>query len=172
MDAFLDALPADARILDLMCGNGRHLRGVGLDWSEPLLRAARGRGPVVRGDATRLPFRNGIFDACVYVAGLHGLPKPSQRAASLRELRRVLAPDGVAQVTVWSRDAPRFAGGAADVVVPWRRDGHDVERTYHLYTAESLHTACIAAGFDASIEPVQIAAAAPDNLVATLRPRD
>ena len=157
-----------------MCGNGRHLRPgmVGLDWSRPLVAAA---GPAAAmGDATRLPFPDACFDAAICVAGLHGLPDPAGRAASLREMHRVLRPGGGAQVTVWSRDAPRFQGtagdGPVDVVVPWRRDGHDVPRTYHLYTTGSLRAACEAAGFHVlAVQGVAIASDEADNLVATLR---
>jgi SAM-dependent methyltransferase len=65
--------PAD-RVLDLCCGNGRHLahllqytpRAVGLDYSTDLLRLARANcGPevrLVRGDMRALPFA-GPFDA-------------------------------------------------------------------------------------------------------------
>lgn len=162
VEAFLDGLPAGARVLDLMCGNGRHTaaarsRGldvVALDWSRPLVRIAHGRyGGGVAGDATRLPFRDASFDACIYVAGLHGIPSAEGRATSLRELHRVLRPEGTAQVTVWSREAPRFRaegtpGEPVDVVIPWRSDGHDVARTYHLYTRTALVAEVQAAGFD------------------------
>lgn len=179
VERFLHRRPKDDRILDLMCGNGRHMKTarrdvVGLDFSRPLARAAASHGAAVAGDATRLPFIDQAFDACIYVAGLHGIPDPEGRAASLRELHRVLRPGGEAQVTVWSRDAPRFEkqrllAGPADVVVPWRRDGMDEPRTYHLYTEASLRAACESAGFTVlSIDAVDLAEEA-DNLVAWLR---
>lgn len=168
VDAFLDGLPTGARVLDVMCGNGRHLRAgmVGLDWSQGLVRRAGG----VQGDATRLPFVDGAFDGAIYVAGLHGIPDRAGRLASLRELRRVV--HGPVQVTVWSRHAPRFAEATeADVIVPWRRDGHDVARTYHLYDEASLEADCRAAGWPhVDISDVTLAADRPDNLVARLRP--
>jgi SAM-dependent methyltransferase len=96
------------------------------------------------------------------------------RCACLRELRRVLRPGGVAQVTVWSRDAPRFRGQGApgqaiDLVVPWKADGHQESRAYHLYTAATLRNDLETAGFAvAALDAVAIAAAAADNLVALL----
>src|SRR5688572_28115203 len=101
--AFLDALPRRSRVLDLMCGNGRHAKAaaalghqvVALDWSAPLL--ARSAGDRVLADAVALPLRDASVDACVFAAGLHGLPSAEGRAACLRELRRVLRPGGVAQ---------------------------------------------------------------------------
>jgi ubiquinone/menaquinone biosynthesis C-methylase UbiE len=179
--AFLESLPPASRVLDLMCGNGRHARVaaeaahhvVALDWSLPLVR--RAHGDRVLADATRLPLRDATFDACVFVAGLHGLPDPSQRAACLAELCRVLRAGGMAQVTVWARDAPRFrqAAGPADqpldVEVPWRAAGHEAVRTYHLYTAASLRADLEAAGFVVErVAAVAIAAEEADNLVATV----
>ncbi len=63
--------PGD-RLLDVGCGPGRHslalrergIEVVGLDISLDFLRAA-GRGRWVRGDARRLPFARGSFDAAI-----------------------------------------------------------------------------------------------------------
>lgn len=180
---FLQGLPKGSRVLDLMAGNGRHARSivdaghraVAVDWSQPLCAILRGKvagADVVLGDATALPLADASMDACVYVAGLHGIPSPQGRDASLRELRRVLKPGGQAQLTVWSRDAPKFAGlppGIVDVDVPWKGDGHQQVRTYHLYGTASLRAACESAGWRVeSIEPVDVAAPR-DNLVALIR---
>jgi tRNA (uracil-5-)-methyltransferase TRM9 len=184
--AFLGDLPRGSRVLDLMAGNGRHAKAaqaaghsvVCLDWSRQLV--TRAAGDRVLGDAVRLPFRAGTFDACAFVAGLHGLPTAEDRLACLRDLHRVLRPDGVAQVTVWSRDAPRFRdleprGQAIDVEVPWKADGHAARRTYHLHTPETLRAEAHAAGFTvARVEAVAVAprtapGGGPDNLVALLR---
>ncbi|HJQ92723.1 MAG TPA: class I SAM-dependent methyltransferase, partial [Candidatus Thermoplasmatota archaeon] len=122
----------------------------------------------------RLPLRTGSFDACVFVAGLHGLPTAGERAACLGELHSVLRPGGKAQVTVWSRDAPRFrrsgeAGQPLDVEVPWRAGGLDEARHYHLYTAAALRAELEAAGFVVDrVDAVAIAAPEPDNLVAAV----
>jgi len=178
--AFLESLPPAQCVLDLMCGNGRHAKVaaeaahhvLALDWSLPLLR--RAHGDRVLGDAVRLPLRDAGFDAAVFVAGLHGLPSAAARLACLRELRRVLLPGGAAQVTVWSRDAPRFRGLGApgeplDAEVPWKAGGLRESRSYHLYTAEALRGELEAAGFlVARVGAVAIAAPEPDNLVATV----
>lgn len=186
VEAFLATLPAGSRVLDLMAGNGRHTASIleaghvamWLDWSRPAARIAARRYPqasVAVGDATALPLLDSSFDAAILVAGLHSLPTAAGRSACLRELWRVLRPGGLAQVTVWSRDAPRFrgegqAGEAIDVVIPWRSHGHDEERHYHLYTPQALRTEAEAAGFVVADEAaVAIVSAEPDNLVATVR---
>jgi SAM-dependent methyltransferase len=96
------------RLLEVGVGTGRvslplHRRGrdlVGLDLSGPMLdryrakAAAAGLPPPVllRGDATRLPFRDARFDAVLEVHVLHLVP---DWRLALAEARRVLAPGGV-----------------------------------------------------------------------------
>ncbi len=183
VEAYLQG--ASGRILDLMAGNGRHtvlgerlgLEMVWSDWSRPMAAAMRGRirGPIVVSDATNLPFRDAVFDGCAYTAGWHGLPTPEGRHASLRELRRVLKPHAEAQITVWSRQAPRFRDrgdpGPMDVELPWRSGGHAEMRTYHLATPESFEADLEAAGLRVlHLEEVAIVSRSPDNLVALVAP--
>jgi hypothetical protein len=70
---------------------------IAVDLSLDMLRAGRGRpGPPVRavaGDMESLPFRTGTFDKAVCFSALHHVPDMSR---AVREIARVLAPDGVA----------------------------------------------------------------------------
>ncbi len=182
---YIDALPPGQQVLDLMAGNGRHAAYAEAqghattwsDWSRPAAKIAKARlrGHVVVSDATRLPFADQAFDAVVYIAGLHGIPEPEARQASLEELFRCLKPGGSALITVWSREAPRFKdqgepGEPLDVVVPWRSAGHNEERTYHLYTEASLRGDLQAAGFAVDrLEGVAVAAQEADNWAAIVR---
>ena len=98
------ATPAD-RVLDVATGTGlvaRALRRrygcrvVGLDQSEQMLSRARPLvGPVyeqvVRGEAERLPFADGEFDALTFTYLLRYVDDP---AATMRELARVVRPGG------------------------------------------------------------------------------
>lgn len=96
---------APGRVLDLACGDGRHLdplrtagfRAVGLDLSHLLLRRARRRGrfPVVRADMRVLPFRNGTFDAVVsFFTSFGYFATEREDAEVLRGMRRVLRSGG------------------------------------------------------------------------------
>jgi SAM-dependent methyltransferase len=90
-------------VLELGCGTGEYtalLAGSGatvaaLDLSTELIEVARQRClplgvQFLRGDAERLPFPDGRFDAVVGNAVLHHL----RLEAALREIRRVLRPGG------------------------------------------------------------------------------
>jgi SAM-dependent methyltransferase len=97
-------------VLDVACGPGNFSREfaravgsdglvVGIDASRTMLTRGvdelRASGAdnlaLVRGDATRLPFRDGSFDAACCFAALHLFPEPF---AALDEMRRVLSPGG------------------------------------------------------------------------------
>ncbi|MFC7614579.1 class I SAM-dependent methyltransferase [Actinokineospora soli] len=90
-----------AVLVDIGCGAGLlapHLRGkgyrhVGVDLSASALRQAREHGvAAVRGDALRLPLRDGCADV---VAAGEILEHVTDLAAAVREIGRVLAPGGL-----------------------------------------------------------------------------
>jgi SAM-dependent methyltransferase len=63
--------------------------------------------PVVRADATTIPFQDNVFDAVVAINVLDHLPDPR---AALRAVHRVLRPGGVLIVGAISRyDSPELA---------------------------------------------------------------
>ena len=89
-------------VLDLACGAGAMIERlekegrtvIGLDRSESELAAAaeRGRGPLVLGHASYLPFADSSFDAVVTSLGIGVV---ADRARFLSEAARVLRPGGV-----------------------------------------------------------------------------
>lgn len=104
----------NARVLDVGCGTGHflhqlrqqhpHVHAVGVDVTHPMLRVAAKRQPplfVLQSAAEALPVRDRSFDAVVSTSALHYLPHP---ASMLREMRRVLVPDGTVVITDWCAD--------------------------------------------------------------------
>ena len=104
---FARPLVQHRRMLDVACGTGYGLAllagvarvVVGADADFEALRTARALGaaapggaPVVRADACRLPFPGGLWDV---VTSFETIEHLRDRAGFVREVRRVLAPDGV-----------------------------------------------------------------------------
>nr|MBA2601069.1 methyltransferase domain-containing protein [Actinomycetota bacterium] len=98
-----------ARVLEAGCGSGRVLaflrelgcRAVGLDFAVEALSEARrrlGAPPMVAGDVTRLPFRDGSFD-CVVSLGVVEHFEEGPRSA-LQEHRRVMGNGGLLLLSV------------------------------------------------------------------------
>ena len=92
-------IPPGSRVLDVATGTGlvarelarRGCEVVGLDQSEAMLRNGRGPSRRVQGQAERLPFPDGTFDAVTFTYLLRYVDDP---AATMRELARVVRPGG------------------------------------------------------------------------------
>jgi demethylmenaquinone methyltransferase / 2-methoxy-6-polyprenyl-1,4-benzoquinol methylase len=107
-------LKAGGSALDVACGTGRltallakiagdGARVVGLDFSPQMLEVARRDVPgieFIEGDASKLPFDDGTFDASTIAFGLRNLADP---IGGLREMLRVVKPGGRAVVLEFVR---------------------------------------------------------------------
>ncbi|HEC76616.1 MAG TPA: class I SAM-dependent methyltransferase [Thermoplasmatales archaeon] len=151
--------------IDIGCGNGRHLIymaerceiAVGLDFSMKMIEVAKRKIEemdnvvLVCGDACALPFRENFFDFAVFVASLHNIKGRENRIKALRELRRVLKKKGRAIISVWAKWQDKWKGyflknffyflygrEHGDIYIPWKKDGLNVKRFYHLYSVREF----------------------------------
>jgi demethylmenaquinone methyltransferase/2-methoxy-6-polyprenyl-1,4-benzoquinol methylase len=110
----VDARPGQ-RILDLAAGTGTstqpfHAAGaetVSCDFSLGMLQVGKRRLPhltFAAGDATKLPFRDGVFDAVTISFGLRNV---QDTEGALREMHRVTKPGG--RIVVCEFSQPTFA---------------------------------------------------------------
>lgn len=132
--AMLEPQPGDY-VLDVGCGTGnftraiaRRLRSgeglaVGLDLSAPMVQRAEQlrrselltTARYVRGDAHRLPFVDGVFDAVHCAASLQLMPEPER---ALREMERVLKPGGRLVLATFIRSPRKWLRRVQDAMTP------------------------------------------------------
>jgi len=159
------------RAIDIGCGNGRHLfplaekaeLAVGLDFSIEMLKICKEKLRnicnvlLVCGNACRLPFKDNSFDYAIFIAALHNIRGRGNRIKALVELKRILKPNGTALISVWAKWQDKwrwyfikklfsFKGEHGDIYIPWKKDGINVERFYHLYSKKEFKKDLIKAG--------------------------
>jgi demethylmenaquinone methyltransferase / 2-methoxy-6-polyprenyl-1,4-benzoquinol methylase len=150
-------LRPEARVLDICCGTGdlvlalakvatQGRRVVGSDFCHPMLVAAhakiaRRRAPAVlfESDALTLPLRDGSLDLLTVAFGFRNL---ANYEAGLVEMRRVLAPGGMAAILEFSQP-PNAVFGAfynfyARRILPWIGGLISGSRGAYTYLPESV----------------------------------
>ncbi len=143
-------LPAE-RLLDVACGTGRLLELiakrpnvselVGIDKVPAMLDVARQRlgqrATLLECDAVQLPFGDESFQLITSTSALHYFEDAD---AILREMRRVISPDGNLVITDWCRDF--FSMSMLNCVLPWTHHAH-----VHTYSSIELQQCLAHAGF-------------------------
>jgi SAM-dependent methyltransferase len=108
VDDLAGALPSDATVLDVGCGDGARtlanlpVGSVGVDLSRQGLELAAETVPddrLVQGDLTVLPFSEGSFDAVTAYHAVFHVPREDHPRA-YREFVRVLGPGGTLLMTL------------------------------------------------------------------------
>jgi tRNA (uracil-5-)-methyltransferase TRM9 len=192
---FIASLAPDCIIADIGCGNGRHLMKciekfqicIGFDISEKLLRITKNKInncqndiSLIQGNLVYLPFKDDSFNAILYIAALHNIKQREYRISSLKEVNRVLKPNGKALLSVWSRQQDRFRdflgkkhdslSEKGDILVSWKKDNLNVSRFYHLYTKQEIAEDIVSAGLQIiSIDEQQLSFGKnPDNYIAVV----
>jgi len=92
--------------LDIGCGTGEHLHliknGSGLDISYNMLKEARKKSnlPLIQGDIEKLPIKGESFDSVICIFTILNL---CDFRAAIKEMKRILKPNGIAIVSVAAR---------------------------------------------------------------------
>ncbi|KUL01676.1 MAG: Methyltransferase, putative [Methanomicrobiales archaeon 53_19] len=114
----LPDLPQGSRVLDLGCGNGKHLHAmeakgwtvVGIDIAGEAIRLCQRIHPLIIGDACVLPFKDASFHAIIGIHILGHLPG-QVRPLLINEAFRALKDGGRFHCTVFSRGDMRCGKG-------------------------------------------------------------
>lgn len=169
---FFEKYVADnEKVLDSGCGNGRlyelfkekTISYYGVDFSEELIKIARKHYPQFKfqvADALNLPFSANFFDKVFSIAVLHHIPSKELRLKYLKEIKRVLRPEGILILTVWNLGSFRkfiiilkyivlkIIGKTkldfGDTFVSW---GKQISRYLHCFSKKELKKLSEEAGF-------------------------
>ncbi|KYK23885.1 ubiquinone/menaquinone biosynthesis protein [Thermoplasmatales archaeon SG8-52-4] len=173
---FINSIPIKSVVADIGCGNGRHLipcakrckKVIGLDVSDELLKIVNKKindkkldnVSLIHSDAVNIPLKKNSINQVLYIATLHNISKRYRRIKSLKEINRILTPEGYAFVSVWSRWQDKFRQHFmrnyrnipekkefGDTNIYWKQHGLNVSRYYHLYSMRELRQDLISAGF-------------------------
>jgi ubiquinone/menaquinone biosynthesis C-methylase UbiE len=135
---FLARLEAGAKVLDIGCGDGKHmawmeshgLHVTGIDISTGMLAQARTivRGELLKMDMCHLTFPPASFAGIWCSASLLHLPK-AQAPDALRQMHRILTPEGTL-----------FLGLQEGEGEGWQVTRFGVERFFARYTSEEVET--------------------------------
>lgn len=118
----------EMRILDVGCGTGEHLHlcrkegssVFGIDMSPAMLRVAHKKlgedGHVCLGDGSRMPYADESFDLVTSTLALHEM-NPEMRSGVVREMKRVLKPEGKALLIDFHPGPVRGIGGRFNACV-------------------------------------------------------
>jgi tRNA (uracil-5-)-methyltransferase TRM9 len=150
------------RLLNIGCAHGPDFlpfnQGFelhGIDFSTEMLKLAQKYSrkykftlSLVNADVRHLPYADESFDWAIAVATYHHIEDKEDRLKALRELRRVLRPDGEAFITVWNRWQPRFWFRHKNLLVPWHTRDQTLYRYYHLFAYGELERLVKNAGFE------------------------
>jgi SAM-dependent methyltransferase len=154
----LDPRPR-SRLLDVGCGTGALLRQIstrwpavqlyGIDPSGGMLRQAhqtlRDRARLIQGEVTALPFAGHSFSVVVSTSTLRYWP---DAGAGMREIARVLEPEGQLLLLDWCGDAFRHRLLGRWLALTGRVGGH-------IHRREELKGLLSASGFSAHVECIK-----------------
>lgn len=156
VERFVLAYCLEGTIYDIGCGNGRNsliLRGktpkhdskfICVDNSKALLDICRQKGlDTIESSITELDICESKADNILCIAVLHHLVSRERQLKALKELHRILKPNGKILLSVWSIRQPKkikrtFHYG--ENIVKWNKFGEVLERFYYIFKKNELES--------------------------------
>ena len=148
VEDFLNKLKSNSLVLDLGCGNGRNMnheniKFIGVDNCENFVRICNQKGlDVINCNMTKVNLENEKVDGIICVAVFHHLSTPEHRVEALREMKRLIKPNGRILLSVWAKEQPtktrRTFAKHGDNIVEWNKFGEKYERYYYIFERNEI----------------------------------
>jgi ubiquinone/menaquinone biosynthesis C-methylase UbiE len=150
IEEFINSFPINSKILDIGCGNGRNMKNknydfYGVDNCEKFIEMSKKITPnIYLSDMTNLPFPDNYFDGIISIASFHHLSDIIRRTECLKEMHRVLKPNGKILLSIWSINQShnkklKFEYGTN--MVPWKDIKGNIvgNRYYYIFQIDEIN---------------------------------
>lgn len=150
--SFMNRLPPHSLVLEVGCGNGKNLSLSkrsdlllsGCDLTQKFCHMTNSKGfdcPQVNNLC--LPYRDSSFDYLLSIAVIHHLSSSQRRLECIREMIRVLKPNGELLLQVWAKEQPTTSRRQfidQDNLVSWQNPSKTktAKRFYHVFEKDEL----------------------------------
>lgn len=144
---FIDSIQHSSYCIDIGCGNGKNIyrndiNMIGIDACKKFVDICNERGiHAFKMDCCELSYDDNVFDAAVSIAVFHHLTTHERRIRALSEMIRVLKPNGLAMISLWSlenQDKHSFVKG--DNMVSWKHSKSNLlfDRYYYIFDEKAV----------------------------------
>lgn len=144
---FIEKTEENSIILDMGCGNGRNMNYnrniIGIDNCKEFVDICKSKGyNVIQCDITVTPYMSNSFNYIINIAVFHHLSTEQRRLDCLKEIYRILKPNGEVLLSVWSKNQPKKTKKKfqkyGDNYVPWVKENQIFERYYYIFQIEEI----------------------------------
>lgn len=145
VSSFINSLPKYSLIYDIGCGNGRNMNYpnysfIGIDNCKKFITICKTKGyEAILSDMTKITLSDNSCDSIICIASFHHLSNRENRIKSLLEMKRLVKPDGLILLTVWSKNQPKKTRvtfeSYGDNIVYWK---NKYARYYYIFTLDEI----------------------------------
>tara|TARA_Y100000741_G_scaffold84689_1_gene62348 strand:+ start:3802 stop:4425 length:624 start_codon:yes stop_codon:yes gene_type:complete len=148
VEDFLNNLEPNSLVLDLGCGSGRNMdhnniQFIGVDNCNKFVTICNQKGlNVINNNIIKIDLKSNIADAIICIAVFHHLSTDAHRIDALKEMKRLLKPEGKILLSVWSINQPvktrRKFNNFGNNIVIWNSYNKIFERYYYIFKIDEI----------------------------------
>ncbi len=149
-DDFINKLNNNSLVLDIGSGNGRNTKynnciifGIDISFKQLQMNSCKNKYDV-QANMINIPYRDNFFDAIISIASFHHLSTVEEREMSLKEMKRILIPNGKILLSVWSITQPKkiklIFNNYGDTIINWTTKDRKfvIPRYYYIFKIDEI----------------------------------